>query len=207
MRRIIVSKNRPITLARVILLIVVTFSPFAKGEEMNEIETKGVIKAGDRPLTLIGPPLKVGQKLPDATVVTDNLQEVKVSSFFGKVLIVSTTPSLDTGVCSAQIRHFNEEAARLGKDVLILAISNDLPFAQKRFCAAEGIDKVKVLSDYRGQQFGRATGLFIKETYLLARAVTVVDQNGIVRYIQIVPNQGQEPDYAPVLEAAQGLLK
>jgi thiol peroxidase len=88
-----------------------------------------------------------------------------------------------------------------------LTISNDLPFAQKRFCAAEGIDRVVVLSDYRGQKFGRATGLFAKETYLLARSVTVVDQKGVVRYTQIVPIQGQEPDYAPVLGAARALLR
>ena len=174
---------------------------------MPEIETKGLTKAGDLPLTLLGPQLKVGQMLPDAAVVNQDMKEVKISSFLGQVLIISTVPSLDTGVCSAQTRRFNQEAAALGDSVLILTISNDLPTAQKRFCGAEGIDRVIVLSDYRGQQFGRATGRFAKETYLLARSATVVDQKGVVRYAQIVPIQGQEPDYAPVWEAARKLLK
>ena len=174
---------------------------------MAEIETKGLSKVGDVPLTLIGPQLKVGRPLPDAAVTQQDMKEVKISSFLGKVLIISTVPSLDTGVCSAMTRRFNQEAAALGDSVLILTISNDLPTAQKRFCGAEGIDRVIVLSDYRGQQFGRATGLFAKETYLLARSATVVDQKGIVRYQQIVPIQGQEPDYAPVLEAARKMLK
>lgn len=174
---------------------------------MSEIETKGLVKAGDKPVTLIGPQIQVGQKLPDAAVVNLDLKEVKLSSFLGKVLIISSTPSLDTPVCNAQARRFNQEAAALGDSVRILTISNDLPFAQKRFCAAEGIDRVIMLSDYRGQQYGRSVGLFIKESWLLARAVLVVDQKGIVRYKQIVPVQGQEPDYAPVLQAARALLK
>jgi thiol peroxidase len=178
-----------------------------KGDDMPDIETKGVTRAGDLALTLIGPQLKIGQKLPDATVVGQDMKEVKISSFRGKVLIISTVPSLETSVCSAQTRRFNQEAAALGDSVIILTISNDLPLAQKRFCGAEGIDRVIVLSDYRGQPFGRATGLFARETYLLARSAAVVDQKGIVRYTQIVPIQGQEPDYAPVLEAARKLLK
>ena len=115
-------------------------------------------------------------------------------------------PSLDTPVCDAETRRFNQEASNLGEGVLILTISNDLPFAQKRYCAAEGIDRVKVLSDYRGQLFGRAAGLFVKENYLLARAVIVADRLGVVRYLQIVPVSGQEPDYAPVLKAVRELL-
>lgn len=178
-----------------------------KAEAMIEIETQGLVKAGDNPLTLIGPQIKVGQRLPDATVADQDLKEVKISSYFGKVLIISTVPSLDTPVCNAQTRHFNVEAASLGANVRILTISNDLPFAQKRFCAAEGIDRVVLLSDYRGQQFSRAVGLFIKENWLLARALLVVDQKGLVRYKQIVPLLSQEPDYTPVLEAARTLLK
>lgn len=173
---------------------------------MNEKETKGVVKIGDKPLTLVGPQLKVGQKLPDALVVDQEMQDVRLSSFFGKVLIVSTVPSLDTAVCSAQTRRFNQEAANLGKDVTILTISNDLPFAQKRFCAAEGIDQVVVLSDYRGQEFGRSVGLFIKEIFLLARAVLVVDREVVVHYLQIVANLGEEPDYTPVMDAVKRQL-
>ncbi|HEX7344978.1 MAG TPA: redoxin family protein, partial [bacterium] len=100
---------------------------------MPDIETKGVTRAGDLALTLIGPQLKIGQKLPDATVVGQDMKEVKISSFRGKVLIISTVPSLETSVCSAQTRRFNQEAAALGDSVIILTISNDLPLAQKRF--------------------------------------------------------------------------
>ncbi len=180
---------------------------FAQETPMKETETKGLVKAGDKSLTLIGPQLQVGQKLPEATVVDGDMREMAIASFFGKVLIFSLVPSLDTGVCSAQTRRFNQEAAALGEKIQILTLSNDLPFAQKRFCVAEGIDRVKVLSDYRGQTFGRSTGLFVKETYLLARSVLVVDQAGIVRYKQIVPISGQEPDYAPILTAAKALAR
>ena len=168
---------------------------------MSAQETRGKVED----LTLIGPQLEIGQRLPDATVVDNEMREVRISSFFGKILIISTVPSLDTGVCSRQTHRFNDEAAQLGDDVIVLTISNDLPFAQKRFCLAEGIDRVRIFSDYRGQQFSRSTGLFVKETYLLARAVVVVDSKGIVRYIQIVKKPGTEPDYAPVLEAVKAL--
>ncbi|MCX6640599.1 MAG: thiol peroxidase [bacterium] len=177
----------------------------SKEADMDEITTKDLVRMGDIPLTLVGPQLKIGQKLPDATLVDGDMQEVLLSTYFGKILIISTVPSLDTPVCNAQTRHFNLEASSLGPQVQIITISNDLPFAQKRFCAAEGITQVKVLSDYRGQQFARAAGLFIKENWLLARTVEVVDQRGIVRYIQIVPVLGQEPDYEPVIEAVKKL--
>ncbi|RJP76173.1 MAG: thiol peroxidase [Candidatus Zixiibacteriota bacterium] len=173
---------------------------------MSDIETTGIYTVGDKPATLIGPLLEIGARLPEATVVTGEMKPVPLSAFFGRVLIISTVPSLDTGVCSAQTRRFNQEAASLGPEVQVLTISNDLPFAQKRFCETAGIERVTVLSDYRGQQFGRAAGLFVKETYLLARAVIVADRQGVVRYLQIVPQQGQEPDYGPVLEAARALL-
>lgn len=173
---------------------------------MNEIETYGLVKAGDNPLTLVGPQLQVGQRLPEAVLADNDLKEEKLSSYFGQPLIICTVPSLDTPVCDAETRRFNKEAVGLGQNVLILTISNDLPFAQKRYCAAEGIDRVKTLSDYRGQQFGRAAGLFIKENYLLARAVILADRQGIIRYIQIVPVLGQEPDYTPILKAVRDML-
>jgi len=178
----------------------------ARENTMSDIETTGIYTVGDKPATLIGPLLEIGARLPEATVVTGEMKPVPLSAFFGRVLIISTVPSLDTGVCSAQTRRFNQEAASLGPEVQVLTISNDLPFAQKRFCETAGIERVTVLSDYRGQQFGRAAGLFVKETYLLARAVIVADRQGVVRYLQIVPQQGQEPDYGPVLEAARALL-
>ncbi len=200
------TSKRVLSIGQTALILALTVTP-GRAEIMNEIQTTGLVKAGDKSLTLIGPQLQVGQPLPDATIVDENLSEVRLSSYFGKVLLISTVPSLDTGVCSAQTRRFNLEAANLGDQILILTISNDLPFAQKRFCAAEGIDRVKVLSDYRGQQFGRAVGLFVKENFLLARAVLVVDPQGILRYTQIVPVSGQEPDYALALQAAKALVK
>ena len=172
---------------------------------VKEKETIGLVQAGDAPLTLVGPQIEIGDALPDVAIVNQDLQPEQISKFAGKVLIISTVPSLDTPVCDAQTRRFNQETAALGDNVVILTLSNDLPFAQKRYCAAEGIDQVQVFSDYQGQQFGRAVGLFIKENYLLARAVLVVDSDGIVRYKQIVPNLGQEPEYAPVLEAVRSL--
>ena len=194
--------------APLVLLFIAILNPvYAKGTEMGETETAGLVKLGEKSLTLVGSPLQIGQKLSDAVVVDQEMGEVNLSSFFGRILIISTVPSLDTPVCSAQTRRFNQEAASLGQDVTILTISNDLPFAQKRFCAAEGIDQVKVLSDYRGQKFGRSVGLFVRETYLLARAVLVVNRGGVVSYVQIVPNLGEEPNYEPVLEAAKELIK
>jgi thioredoxin-dependent peroxiredoxin len=189
----------------IILMISLLNLVSSQGTEMNEITITNLVKAGDNPLTLIGPQLKIGDKLPDALVVDENMQEIAISSFFGKILIISTVPSLDTPVCNAQTRRFNQEAAKLGPDVLILTLSNDLPFAQKRFCAAEGITQVKVFSDYRGQKFSRAVGLFIKENWLLTRSVLVVDKQGVVKYKQIVPVLGQEPEYEPVLEAVKKL--
>ena len=192
----------------VIIVIALVFGQTALAQEKNmtAIETTGLVRSGDKPLTLIGPQLKLGDKLPDAVLVDTLMNEVRISSFFGRPLIISTVLSLDTPTCDTETRRFNQEAVGLGSEVLVITISNDLPYAQKRFCAAKGIDRVKVLSDYRGQQFGRAAGLFLKERYLLTRAVLVVDRQGIVRYIQIVPVTGQEPDYEPVLKAAKALL-
>ncbi len=170
------------------------------------METKGRVKLGDNPLTLVGDLIKVGDRLPDVNLTDQDLNERPLSSYSGRILIISTVPSLDTPVCDAQTRRFNQEATQLGDEVQIITISNDLPFAQKRYCAAEGIERVEVLSDYRGQPFGRAVGLFIKENYLLARAVLVADADGVVRYVQIVPDLGQEPDYAAVIKAVKDLL-
>ena len=120
--------------------------------------------------------------------------------------MISSVPSLDTPVCDAQTRRFNEEATSLGDDVVVLTISMDLPFAQKRWCGAAGVDKVVVLSDYRSGEFGRAFGVLIKELRLLARAVFVVDRDGTVRYIQIVDEITNEPDYDAALAAVKQLL-
>ncbi|MHC4125663.1 MAG: thiol peroxidase [Planctomycetota bacterium] len=128
------------------------------------------------------------------------------SSFLGKVCIISSVPSLDTSVCSLQTKKFNEQAGRLGPDVAIIIISMDLPFAQSRFCGAEGIKNLQTLSDHRNASFGLAYGVLIKELRLLARAVFVVDRKGIIKYVQIVDELTMEPDYQAALDAVREML-
>jgi thioredoxin-dependent peroxiredoxin len=169
-------------------------------------EKKGLVTFKGGPLTLVGPELKVGQKAPDAVVTDNDLKAVKISSFTGKVVILSCVPSLDTKVCDIQTHKFNEKAGELGLDVVVLTVSMDLPFAQKRWCGAAGVEHVKTLSDYKDAQFARAFGLLIKELHLIARTVIVLDKQQIIRYIQIVPEMTTEPDYDAALKAARGLL-
>ncbi len=151
------------------------------------------------PLNLEGKELRAGDKAPDFTLLTGEMQETKLSDFDGKLKIISVTPSLDTPVCDIQLRRFNEETASLSPDVVVLNVSMDLPFAIARFCAAAGIDKVKVLSDHRNAAFGRDYGLLIRELRLLTRAVVIIDRGNIVRYIEIVPEITKEPDYGLAL--------
>jgi len=164
-------------------------------------ERKGIITMRGNPLTLIGNEVKVGDVAPDFAVLDNNLSPINFSSFRGKPCIISSVPSLDTPVCDTETRRFNEEAGRLGADVVILTISMDLPFAQKRWCAAAGVNKVQTLSDHRDASFGIAYGVLIKELRLLARAVFLVDRKGIVQYIQLVKEVTKEPDYEEVLRA------
>jgi len=174
-----------------------------KGKDMEE--HSGIITMRGNPLTLVGGEIKVGDEAPDVEVLDNALGPVTLASFRGKVSVISSVPSLDTPVCDMETRRFNEEAGKLGEDVQILTISMDLPFAQKRWCGAAGVDKVVTLSDHREGSFGTAYGLLIKELRLLARAVFVVDREGIVRYIQIVKEVADEPDYDAVLEAVKTL--
>jgi thiol peroxidase len=164
-------------------------------------ERKGIVTLHGNPLTLAGAPLEPGKPLPDFTVLDNDLKPVRPADFRGKRLVLSVVPSLDTPVYDAQTRRFNQEAARLGPDVAILTVSMDLPFAQKRWCGAAGIEAVRTASDHRDASFGAATGLLLQELRLLARAVVVADREGIVRHEQIVPEVSQEPDYAGVLAA------
>lgn len=168
-------------------------------------ERKGLVTMKGKPVTLVGQAVKVGQKAPDFEVMANDLSRVKFSSFAGKVCIIASVPSLDTSVCDLETRKFNEKAAQLGSDVVVLTISMDLPFAQKRWCGAAGIKNIQTLSDYRDASFGNAYGVLIKDLRLLARAVFVVDKKGIVRYLQIVPEIATEPDYDAVLKAVREL--
>jgi thiol peroxidase len=168
-------------------------------------ERTGLVTFGGNPMTLVGNEIKVGDKAPDFEVVGNDLKPVKGSSFDGKVRILSAVASLDTSVCDVETRRFNQEAGGLG-DVTILTISMDLPFTQKRWCGAAGIDKVVTLSDHRSASFGEAYGILMKEIRVLARTVFVVDREGIVRYMQMLEEVGTEPDYDAALKAAKELL-
>lgn len=169
-------------------------------------EKSGVITFKGNPMTLLGPELKVGDAAPDFAVVDNGLAAVTLANFAGKIKIISAVPSLDTPVCDTETRRFNHEAASLPGDVVVLTVSLDLPFAQKRWCGAAGIEKVVTLSDYRERSFGLGYGVLIKELLLLTRAVFVVDAANTIRYIQIVPEVTGEPDYEAAIAAAKALL-
>ncbi|WP_059103796.1 thiol peroxidase [Shouchella shacheensis] len=154
------------------------------------------------PVTLIGTPVQVGDTAPDFTVLANDLSEVSLADSKGRVRLISVVPSIDTGVCDQQTRKFNEEAATLG-DAKVLTISVDLPFAQKRWCGAVGIENVQTLSDHRDLSFGEAYGVAIKELRLLARSVFVVDAKNKIVHAEYVSEVTNHPDYEAALEAAR----
>ena len=157
------------------------------------------------PLTLVGEPVGVGQTVPDFVALANDLSEVHLAELRGKICVLMTVPSLDTSVCDLQVRRFNTEAASLGDDVVVLAISMDLPFAQARWCGAADVANVRTLSDHRDAAAGRALGVLIDELRLLARSVFVVDREGTVAYKQIVGELTDEPDYDEALAAVARL--
>ncbi len=156
----------------------------------------------NNPVTLLGNEVKVGDKAPDFTVLANDLSPVTLADSKGSVRLISVVPSLDTGVCDAQTRRFNEAAAGLG-NVKILTVSVDLPFAQARWCGANGIENVQTLSDHRDLSFGEAFGVAIQELRLLARAVFVVDSNDTVTYVEYVSEATNHPNYEAALEASK----
>jgi thiol peroxidase len=169
-------------------------------------ERHGIITFKGNPMTLLGPELKVGDRAPDFTVVDNSLTPVTLASYAGKIKVISAVPSLDTPVCDTETRRFNQEALGLPVNVAVLTVSLDLPFAQKRWCGAAGIDRVVTLSDYKERSFGLSYGVLIKELKLLSRSIFVIDSADIIRSIQHVPEVTHEPDYAAVLAAVRGLL-
>jgi len=169
-------------------------------------ERNGVITFQGNPLTLLGAELKIGESAPDAALLANDLSPVQLSSYKGKVCVISVVPSLDTPVCDMQTRKFNEEAGNLDDTVSILTMSMDLPFAQARWCGAAGVERVVTLSDHRDAAFGEAFGVLIKELRLLARAVFVVDKDGTIQYIQLIKEVTEEPDYNAALEAVKKLV-
>ena len=154
------------------------------------------------PVTLVGSKVNVGDKAPDFKVLAKDLSEVTLADSNGKVRLISVVPSIDTGVCEAQTLRFNQEASKLD-GVEILTISVDLPFAQKRWCAAEGVENLQTLSDHRDLSFGTNYGVAIEELRLLARATFVIDSTGKVTYAEYVPEVTDHPDYDKAVEAAK----
>lgn len=159
------------------------------------MERKGMITFLGNPLTLTGSEVKAGDRAPDFKAVDKDMSGVGLSDFAGKVKIISVTPSLDTPVCDLQARKFEDEAGALGDEVAVVNISMDLPFAIARFCAGAGIKNIRTVSDHRDASFGNAYGVLIKELRLLSRAIFVIDRSDIIRYVEIVPEITNEPDY------------
>ncbi len=170
------------------------------------LERAGAATFQGNPLTLLGPELKPGERAPDFKVLASDLSEVSLGKTAGKIRLISVVPSIDTPVCDQQTRFFNQKASDLGDNTLVLTVSMDLPFAQKRWCAAAGIDRVEMLSDHRDASFGQSYGTLIKELRLESRAIFVVDENDILRYVEYVKEITTHPDYEAALQAAKSVM-
>jgi thiol peroxidase len=158
------------------------------------------------PKTLVGPELKVGDKAPAFVVLGQDLKDVDSATLAGKPMLISVIPSVDTGVCDLQTKRFNEEAGRMGDKITLLTVSADLPFALRRYCGANEIKNLLVVSDHRTMSFGAAYGTYIKEVRLESRAVFVVDGAGVIRHAEYVPTAGQHPDYDEALAVLAKLV-
>lgn len=169
------------------------------------MERSGATTLKGNPLTLVGPELKVGDKAPEFEVVDTNLSPVTLAQTGNAVRIVSVVPSLDTPVCDAQTKRFNDELAKL-PGLEVLAVSMDLPFAQKRWCGAFGVDRVKMLSDHKSGSFGASYGTLIKELRIESRAIFVLDKDNVVRHVQYVKEVADHPDYDAALKVAKSLV-
>ena len=166
------------------------------------MERAGATTLKGNPLTLIGPELKAGDSAPDFTLTGGDLKPVTLKDTGGQVRIISVVPSLDTPVCDAQTKRFNEEAAKLS-GVDIITVSMDLPFAQKRWCGAFGVDRIKMLSDHRSGSFGEAYGTLIKDLRIESRAIFVLDKDNIIRHVEYVKEVADHPNYDAALAAAK----
>lgn len=166
------------------------------------MERTAAITFKGTPMTLVGPELKVGQAAPDFNLSATDLSAKTLKDYAGKTIILSVVPSLDTGICDLQTKRFNQEAAKLGDKAVVLTVSLDLPFAQKRWCGATGSSNVVMLSDYKHHTFGTDYGLLIKELGLLARAVLIIGPDGKVKYTQLVKEVATEPNYDDAIKHA-----
>ena len=162
---------------------------------------KTQVLMGEKAVTLEGRLPKLSQMAPGFKVVDEHFTPVMLSDFKGKTILISAVPSLDTGVCALQTKRFNSEVSHFSDDVVILTISTDLPFAQKRFCKVENVDKIKVLSDSVWRDFGQKYGLLIEDYGLLARAIFIIDAEGKLQYQELVPNITEHPNYDAALTA------
>lgn len=171
---------------------------------MERDNTKVTFKG--TPMTLLGKQIKTGDIAPDFTVLDKTLASKSLKDFAGKTKVLAIYPSIDTGICAMQNRKFNEMATQLSDDVVVLSVSTDLPFAQARFCAAEGLDKVITLSDHKETDFGLRYGFLMEELRLLARGTVIIDKNDVVKYVEIVPEIATEPDYDKALDAIKEAL-
>jgi thioredoxin-dependent peroxiredoxin len=170
-------------------------------------ERFGLIKVGGKDATVVGDDLLVGRAAPDFTAQAQDWSVVHgLRDSAGKVRIIAALPSLDTDVCDRETRRFNQEAASLSKDIVIEVVSTDLPYTQKRWCGAAGVDQVRTLSDHMSAEFGEKYGVLIKERRILRRAVFVVDRDDKLTYVAYMPKLGDEPDYEAVLQAAKAAL-
>lgn len=170
------------------------------------VERTGAATFKGNPITLIGPELQVGAEAPDFTLHKNLLETASLNDFAGKIKLISVVPSIDTGVCDMQTRRFNEEASKLGEQVVVLTVSADLPFAQARWCGAAGVDQVVMLSDYKNNSFGQAYGLLIKEFQLDMRAIFVLDADNKITYAEYLPEMTEHPNYDAAIEAVKALV-
>jgi len=176
-------------------------------EENINNEVKRTVTLQGREMTLIGDEIKIGDKAPDFKVTSNDMTPMKfLRTYKGKVVLISSVPSLDTPVCDLETRRFNDEALKLSSDVEIITISMDLPFAQKRWCGQNGVTRVKTYSDYMKAEFGKSYGVLIKELRLLARCIFIIDKEGVVRYVQLVKEVSKEPNYEEAINALKQLL-
>ena len=161
----------------------------------------------ENPVTLPNKVVKVGDEIPNFTVLANDLSPVTAQDTASKIRLFSVVPTLDTGVCSDQTKRFSDEAASLGDNVEVLAISCDLPFAQKRWTEINGVNNLTTLSDHRDLSFGESFGVSMQELRLLARSIFVVDQNDKVAYVEYVPEGTNHPDYDKAIQAVKELTK
>ncbi len=168
-------------------------------------ERTGIVTFKGNPFTLQGTEIKVGDKAENFNVVDENLQPVKLTDFEGKNIVITTSPSIDTPVCDLQVKRFNKMVTEISDDVVVLYISTDLPFAMKRWCGATNSENIKALSDYQYKEFGLKYGLILKELQLMARATMIIDKEKTIKYLEIVPEQTDEPNYDKTLEEIKKL--